>query len=172
MLLIVDMLRGFMEEGYPLYCGNSARLIIPHIVSLAQETKKNSGKIIQIADRHTPDDLEFQLFPPHCIAGTREAEIIPELKDFGYYIPKQHFDPFIGSAVLLGDIIWGNNPSVTVTGVCTDICVLYTVAGLCMRGYSVTVYSNCVASFNQDNHDYALKHMETVLGVQIKTYTP
>ena len=31
------------------------------------------------ADAHPPGSLEFNAFPPHCLAGTREAEIIPEL---------------------------------------------------------------------------------------------
>ena len=30
-VLIADMVRGFFEEGYPLYCGEKARGIIPNV---------------------------------------------------------------------------------------------------------------------------------------------
>ncbi|MFC2001177.1 hypothetical protein ACFLUZ_01585 [Chloroflexota bacterium] len=29
-VLVIDMLRGFLEEGYPLCCGAGARRIIPN----------------------------------------------------------------------------------------------------------------------------------------------
>ena len=57
--------------------------------------------------------------------------------------------------------------SVVVVGVCTDICVLYTVADLRNRDYKVQVPSNCVASFNQVAHELALEHMEKILGAEI-----
>ncbi len=33
-VLVIDMLRGFLEEGSPLYCGDRARRIIPHVQGL------------------------------------------------------------------------------------------------------------------------------------------
>ena len=33
-VLVTDMLRGFMEEDNPLYCGAKARRIIPNIQAL------------------------------------------------------------------------------------------------------------------------------------------
>ena len=35
-VLVVDMLRGFLEEGNPLYCGAKARRIIPNIQGLLE----------------------------------------------------------------------------------------------------------------------------------------
>jgi nicotinamidase-related amidase len=35
--------------------------------------RQEGSLIIFVADSHAPDDLEFQLFPPHCITGTRGA---------------------------------------------------------------------------------------------------
>ncbi|GAH42268.1 unnamed protein product, partial [marine sediment metagenome] len=29
-ILVIDMVRGFLEKGYPLYCGRKARSIIPN----------------------------------------------------------------------------------------------------------------------------------------------
>jgi nicotinamidase-related amidase len=33
-VLVVDMLRGFLEKGYPLYIGDKSRQIIPNIQHL------------------------------------------------------------------------------------------------------------------------------------------
>ena len=33
-LIVVDMLLGFMEEGHNLYCGDEARAIIPKVQDL------------------------------------------------------------------------------------------------------------------------------------------
>ena len=39
-VIVVDMLRGFLEAGYPLYCGDRARDIIPRIQALLQRSKQ------------------------------------------------------------------------------------------------------------------------------------
>lgn len=36
-VIVVDMQRGFLEEGYPLYCGEGPQRIIPHIHRLLDE---------------------------------------------------------------------------------------------------------------------------------------
>lgn len=64
-IIIADMLRGFLERGYPLYCGDEARKIIPQVVSLLKKNKDRP--LIYICDSPTRDDPEFKMFPPHCI---------------------------------------------------------------------------------------------------------
>lgn len=65
-VLVVDMLKGFLEEGYPLFCGEQARRIIPRIGRLLQQELDIGAKIFFICDRHEPDDLEFKMVtPPH-----------------------------------------------------------------------------------------------------------
>ena len=36
-VLVIDMLRGFLEEGHPLYCGDKARHIIPSVQALLKQ---------------------------------------------------------------------------------------------------------------------------------------
>ncbi len=78
-VLVIDMLRGFLEEGYPLYCGARARGIIPAVQRLLEQELALGSTVFFLCDHHTPDDPEFKVFPPHCIEGTAEAEVIPEL---------------------------------------------------------------------------------------------
>ena len=134
-ILVIDMLRGFLEESYPLYCGARARNIIPNVQKLLEQETKAGAKILYICDRHKPDDPEFRMFPPHCIEGTPQAEIIPELARYpGEIIPKRSFSGFYDTP--LEKKLKSLNPkTIIVYGVCTNICVLHTVADARSRGY-------------------------------------
>jgi nicotinamidase/pyrazinamidase len=166
-VLVVDMLRGFCEEGYPLYAGETIRDIIPNIRLLLEKEKAKGSHIIFLCDSHTPDDKEFQMFPPHCIGGTEEAEIIPELQQFAEeVIAKTRFSCFYGTN--LEERLRELKPDkIIVVGVCTDICVMHTVADARNRDYPVEVPADCVTTFDQEAHRYALRHMEKILGAKV-----
>lgn len=166
-VLVVDMLRGFLEDGYPLYCGDAARHIIPNVRRLLEEESAKGSKILFSCDNHTPDDPEFEMFPPHCIVGTEETEIVPELASFkGEIIPTSHYSGFYDSE--LDAKLYEISPEkIIVCGVCTDICVMHTVADARLRGYTVEVPTDCVASFDENAHRFALEHMEKVLGATL-----
>jgi nicotinamidase-related amidase len=168
-VIVIDMVRGFLEEGHPLYCGDQARRIIPKVGGLLQRELDRGSKIYFLCDHHDPNDLEFKMFPPHCVAGTEEAEVIPELRKFpGEVIPKNRFSCFFNTP--LDDRLKELNPEkLVVCGVCTDICVLHTTADARNRDYEVEVPTDCVASFNEDGHGFALEHMEKVLGARLVT---
>lgn len=166
-VLVIDMVRGFLEEGHPLYCGESARRIIPAAQKLLQSEVAKGSHVVFVCDRHAPDDPEFAQFPPHCIENTPEAQIIPELSEFqGSVVSKRHFNAFTGSrlAAILEDL---SPDTLVLCGVCTDICVLHTAAAARDAGYEVEVPVDCVASFDQRKHVFALEHMEKVLGVRL-----
>ena len=58
---------------------------------------------------------------------------------------------------------------VIVCGVCTDICVLHTAADARNRDYPVEVPTDCVASYDPNAHEWALRHIEKVLGARLVT---
>ena len=62
-LLVVDMVVGFMEPGHNLYCGDDARQIVPRVQRLIEDELANGSSVFFICDNHDPDDLEFQMFP-------------------------------------------------------------------------------------------------------------
>lgn len=166
-VLVIDMLKGFMEKGYPLYCGDKARRIIPSVRKLLEEELEKGSKVFFVCDRHAPDDLEFRTFPPHSIAGTEEAEVIPELRDYpGEVIAKTRYSCFYNTT--LDDRLRELKPDkLIVTGVCTDICVLHTVGDARNRDYEVEVPVDCVATFNESVHDCALEHIRKTLGAEL-----
>jgi len=166
-VLVTDMLRGFLEEGYPLYCGVEARRIIPKVQGLLEQELAQGAKVFFICDHHAPDDTEFKMFPPHCIEGTVEAEIIPELARYkGEIILKRRYSAFFDTPLekKLREL---KPEKLIVCGVCTDICVLHTVADARSRDYEVEVPVDCVASFDEKAHHFALEHMEKILGAKL-----
>lgn len=166
-VLVTDMLRGFMEEGYPLYIGSRARSIIPEIQKLLEEELAAGSSVFFICDNHDPDDLEFRMFPPHCIAGTVEAEVIPELAGYpGEIIPKKRYSGFFGTS-LEGRLKEMNPDKLIICGVLTNICVLHTTADARNRDYEVEIPVSCVASPDEEAHRFALEHMESVLGAKL-----
>jgi nicotinamidase/pyrazinamidase len=166
-VLVVDMVRGFCEEGRPLYVGDTIRQTIPNVRRLLAEEKTKGSRIIFLCDNHAPDDREFEMFPPHCIRGSEEAEIIPELRPFADdIIPKTRFSVFHGTD--LDERLRALSPDkIIVAGVCTDICVMHSVADARNRDYEVELPADCVATFDQEAHRYALRHMEQILGARL-----
>jgi len=166
-VIVVDMLRCFMEPGHPLYAGDKAREIIPNVQKLLERELARGSKIFFICDNHDPDDLEFKMFPPHCIAGTPEAEVIPELAGYpGEIIPKKRYSGFFNTALetSLKELKPGK---LIICGVLTNICVLHTAADARNRDYPVEVPVDCVASPDEKAHQFALEHMEKVLGAKL-----
>jgi nicotinamidase/pyrazinamidase len=168
-LLVVDMQRGFLEEGYPLFCGEAAREIIPRVQTLLERELARGSTLIFTADAHAPDDREFQMWPVHCVEGSSEAEIIPELASYqGQRLDSTRYSAFYGTDLTqrLKEL---RPDTIHVCGVCTDICVLHTVADARYRDYDVLVYTDCVATFDEQMHQFGLKHMSDILGAKLTT---
>ena len=161
-VLVVDMVRGFLEPGHNLYCGDQARKIVPNVFELLKRETEAGSQVLFISDHHDPDDLEFQIFPVHCVRGTKEPNVIPELSQFvtaGNVVPKNRYSGFFNTD--LAQRLERLQPDkLVVCGVCTDICVLHTTSDARNRDFAVEVPANCVASFDQDAHGWALQHLE------------
>lgn len=172
-VIVVDVLNGFCREGN-LASPRLAR-VIPCVEGLLKRELAGGSRLIFLADTHEPDDPEFEMFPPHCVAGSGEEEVVDELKpyvDRGTLVPKSRYSGFYDTNLeqLLSQIA---PEEVVVAGVCTDICVMHTVADLRNRGYRVTVPRNCVETYDAPGHGgdevngFALAHMRDVLGARI-----
>ncbi|MGD9210975.1 MAG: isochorismatase family cysteine hydrolase [Desulfobacteraceae bacterium] len=168
-LIIVDMLNDFVHEKGALYCGTDAKKIIPFIAKRLVRYREEQGQIIFLQDAHDKNDLEFEKFPKHAVAGTWGSQIITELTPLTgeLVINKKRYSGFFGTdlAKLLADV---NPKKVEVTGVCTSICVMDTVGGLANRDYSVVVPSQGVADFDPEFHNFALKRMAQLYGAEVQ----
>ena len=75
----VDTQVDFMLPGGKLYVPGAEKLI-PKLKQLTDAAREGRVFIIGDACTHTPDDPEFERFPPHCVRGTPGAEIISETR--------------------------------------------------------------------------------------------
>src|SRR6266513_2478099 len=78
-LLVVDMIEDFVRESGALYCGPSMTRILPVVKREITRSRAAGEPVVYLAANHLPTDAEFAMFPPHAIAGTKGAEIVPEL---------------------------------------------------------------------------------------------
>ena len=168
-LIIVDMLNDFIDERGTLYCGPSAREIIPFIQDRLAAHRKAGNLVVFLQDAHAEDDLEFEKFPRHCVAGTWGSQIIdalaPEPEET--VLPKTRYSGFYGTE--LEKILTDHQPDeVEVVGVCTSICVMDTVGGLANRDYPTVVPKAGVADFDADAHQHALLRMERLYGAVVQ----
>lgn len=181
-LIVVDMQNDFITGclGTP-----EAREIVPAVVD---KVKNWDGAVLFTRDTHFDNYLETQegknLPVPHCIYQTEGWEIIDELKPF--VTEDNTFNkPTFGSTRLMEyfnpdtDCIWSYNSdfggfdieSITLIGVCTDICVISNAMLLKaeMPNVPIIVDAYCCAGVTLVSHTTALSAMKAC---QIKIENP
>ena len=173
-LLVVDMLNDFINKNGALFCGSTAQEIVPFVKARVDEHRANGHPVIFLADAHAGDDLEFKRFPKHCVIGTYGAMVIDELKftkGVDSLVSKTRYSGFYDTTL---DLVMRTHfglrsydTVVEVTGVCTSICCMDTIGGLANRDYATVIHRNCVADFDQEMHNMALKRMASLYGTEI-----
>ncbi|MFX0097707.1 MAG: cysteine hydrolase family protein [Candidatus Hodarchaeota archaeon] len=158
-LLIIDMLNDFIKENSILEVPRG-RDIIPNIQQLISKAKEERIPVIYVCDAHEIDDNEFLEFKPHAVKGTEGAEVVEELRPQkgDIIIEKTKFDGFYSTELnrILKEL---KVNSLIITGVLTDICILYTTASARMREYKTYVVSNGTATHEEETHKRFLDYM-------------
>jgi nicotinamidase/pyrazinamidase len=173
--IVVDVLNGFCKFGN--LASPRCLAAVPRIREVVEKRKAAGDMLLFLADTHDPNDREFEVFPVHCVRGTPEAEVVDELKPLlkqGTLIRKRRYSGFFETN--LEQVLRQAAPErVTVVGMCTDICVMHTVADLRNRDYRVFVPSEAVETFDAPGHpgdavqEFALAHLRGVLGAEVST---
>ena len=123
MLIVVDMVNGFVKEG--AMATPYMEKLIPEIKKLIEYFNSKNEGVIFVKESHDKNCSEFDKFPAHCIKGTYEAEIIDE---FSSYLNDAFiFEKNSTSAIFAPNFIetinkMSNLKEVVITGGCTDIC--------------------------------------------------
>jgi nicotinamidase/pyrazinamidase len=173
-VIVVDMINAFCRTGNLA----SPRLdsVTAGIAGYLEREEAQGAILVFLVDTHAPDDPEFAMFPPHSVRGSGEDEVVPELAPFaerGIVVRKSRYSGFHGTE--LDELLRRFRPDVVeVVGVCTDICVLHTVADLRNRDYPVVVRRDMVETYDAPGHegdqvnDFALAHMRDILGARVE----
>ncbi len=166
-LLIVDMLKDFVEDDGALKV-NGAEEIVPFIKGLKAGFERENSPVIYVCDSHSKNDPEFELWPPHCVEGTKGAEIVDDLKPNknNYIIKKKTYSGFHGTN--LDDLLKKLDiKTLWICGVAMNICVHYTAADARMNGYEVIVPVNGTKGLTEEDEEYMKKQFVNVLKVNL-----
>lgn len=160
-LMIVDMLNDFITPGGKLYFERGQSVVAP-VVALRRAFSQNGLPVFYNNDAHSEDSEEFNLWPPHCIAGTHGAAVVDELtpKSDDFVFEKDTLGCFSNEMLEIKLRALGVN-ELYICGVATEYCVLQAVLGACKRGFSVTVVEDAIAGvdINPGDVDNALEAM-------------
>ncbi len=161
-LIVVDMQNDFIDGalGTP-----EAVAIVPKVI---EKVKGFDGKILFTRDTHQEDYLSTQegrnLPVPHCIRGSEGWKIREELDQLCRLTPIDK--PTFGSAELAMMLKEANKEepiaSVTLVGLCTDICVISNA--MLIKAFlpetEVIIDAACCAGVTPESHKNALQAMK------------
>lgn len=161
-LIVVDMQNDFIDGS----------LGTPEAVDVVSNVKKAiddfNGRIIFTRDTHDDDYLntrEGKRLPvPHCIKGSNGWQITDKLDTSMAFavIDKPTFGSWKLIELLESENKISKIKSVTLIGVCTDICVISNAMLIKARfpEVDINVIANCCAGVNKEGHERALSAME------------
>lgn len=157
-VMAVDMVVGFCYEG-PLSSPRVAGIVAPVVALFKRAYELGVRHFVLTQDAHPPDAVEFSAFGPHCQAGSREAETVPELLSLPFaehftVIAKNSISSSVGTEL---DSWLDNHPQVStflVVGDCTDLCTYQLAMHLRLRANArglnqrVILPADCVETYD------------------------
>lgn len=162
-LIVVDMQKDFVDGALGT---KEAVAIVPNVV---EKVKGFDGKVLFTRDTHHENYMDTQegrnLPVPHCIKGTEGFELVPEIKALCNSEP---IDKPVFGSVQLGLLMQEENEkeaieSITLVGLCTDICVISNAFVLksFLPEVPIVVDASCCAGVTPESHLRALESMKT-----------
>ena len=161
-LVVVDMQNDFIDGALGT---KEAVAIVPHV---EEKIRTFDGTVLFTRDTHETWYLGTQegkkLPVPHCIRDTEGWQIRSELDALRKTKPidKETF----GSTDLAGELVAMNEDeeieSITLVGLCTDICVISNalLVKASLPEVPIIVDAKCCAGVTPESHENALKAME------------
>ena len=162
MLIIVDMVNGFVEEG-PLHDKNIKK-IIPRQIELIKGAHDKKYIVIFVKDTHDEDAIEFRRFgnTKHCVRGTKEAELVDELLPFEEMENTISIEKNTTSFMEAPEFRFvvensKNIKKVELGGCCTDICDFNGIMGLANyydqwnREVEIMVHEDAIATYSEED---------------------
>ena len=166
-LIIVDMLNDFVDGRL---ANPKAQAIIAPLQRLLAHARDEGWVVVFSNDAHQPDDPELRVWGEHAMAGTREAEVIPQLapREGEIVSPKRVYGAFDFTG-LDERLKEREVDEVVITGQHTHICVRHSSYGALIRGYAITIPRDAVCGFEGVDEEEALAYLEMAYGAKIAT---
>jgi nicotinamidase/pyrazinamidase len=163
-IVVVDMLKDNIDVDSPYKIGDEGRRIIPPLQKLLGFARENNMPVVFANDSYLPDDFLFKgRMKPHCIQGTKGAEVIDELmpQEGDIILPKRRMSAFFKTG--LEDTLRSLNvDTVVVSGISTTACVMTTAMDAFMNDFYVIVIEDCCAAPRRPEHESGIKVMQSL----------
>ena len=163
-LLIIDMICDFEFSGGERLCANAAH-ISKNIAKLKKKAKKTGVPVIYVNDNFGKWQSDFKKLLRHSLSessrGRRVAEMLkPDDED--YFVLKPKHSAFYSTTL---DVLlkYLGAEKLVLTGVTTDICILFTANDAYMRDFHLFIPRDCVAANNKETSERTLRYMEKIL---------
>lgn len=177
-IIVIDMLNDFCHPDGSLFVPNSLATIKPICDLLHRNLNTGTfheGKISPdrkplpvffTNDAHEDDDLEFKIWPRHCVKDTWGARVIDQIKDDylarnSVTVEKLRYDPFYQTS-LDHQLRVAGVDTVILVGTVANICVLAAAHSAALRWYNVVVPLDCVSALDDKGLE-VMKHQVTTL---------
>ncbi len=172
-LIMVDLVNGFAKEG--ALQSDRVQELIPELVRLARRCDELGIVKLAFADAHFADSPEFAVYPPHCLQGTEEAEVVSELQAVGGYtlIEKNSTNGFLEAEFQAWLKQNSTLENFIITGDCTDLCVqqfalaLKAWFNLQQRQVRVILPVNAVETYDFELHDGDLMNLMALYNMSV-----
>ena len=143
--------------------------IVPKTAELLKAARQKNIPVIFCNDAHLKGiDHELKLWGDHAIAGTKGAEVIPQLElcDKDYVVPKRRYSGFFQTNLdmLLREL---DIETVIMTGLHAHMCVRHTTADAYQLGYNIIVAKDATDSFTEEDYNMGIKYLKEVYGAEI-----
>ncbi|MFC7370851.1 isochorismatase family cysteine hydrolase [Fictibacillus iocasae] len=161
-LLIIDMINDYDFEESDLLLAHM-EAVAGSIARLKEQAKAVDMPVIYVNDNFGRWQSDRQKLVDYCCGGKGKdvvGPIVPETDD--YFIIKPKHSGFFSTPLssLLNDL---NVHTLILTGVAGNICVLFTANDAYMRGFTLHVPSDCLASNIKEDNERALLLMANTL---------
>ena len=168
-LLLIDVINDLEFPGGESLA-DQARHIVQPLAQLKARAKQAGAAAIYVNDNFGRWKSDFRQILQHCLEDHVRGEFLatalqPDEDD--YFILKPKNSGFFDSAL---DILLDHLGAKTLvlTGLATNLCVLFTANDAHMRNYRVIVPNDCVAAETSDSSEAALRLMAEELDVDVR----
>ena len=154
--LDIDTQHDFMKPSGRLYV-SGAEGLIPNLKRLFILAQKNNILVISSLDTHRRHDLEFKIFPPHCVKGTRGYKKISQTvtkKTKQIFVIKHTFDVFSNPRI---KVFLRPYTAAYVFGVALDYCVKAACLGLVKLGIKTYLVTNATRAVSANGKRETLR---------------
>ncbi|HME81118.1 MAG TPA: isochorismatase family cysteine hydrolase [Candidatus Eremiobacteraceae bacterium] len=166
-VVVIDLANDFVYPGGMIADAGGADYqklaqgIIPRLSRLLDAARSAGATVIYTTDAHTLDDFELRKWPPHAMAGTRQAEIVTELapKPGDVVLGKRTYSPFCSSSI--DEVLRERGITrLYITGLHTDCCARHTSGDAFQRGYDLVWVTDVLTAFTGEAHAAGLEYFK------------